>query len=335
MSSELRVGVVGTGRMGGRHARNIHTHVGDARLVAVMDVDTDRAGQIAAWAGASVFTDGEALIASDGVDAVIIASPDPTHAALAFACLEQRKPALVEKPLATELEDAAAIVEREASLGRRLLQVGLMRHYDPQHVAVKDAVEAGAVGRPLMFRGWHRNPREAVPSTSAEVLINSAVHDLYSARWLLGQEVTEIYVRGTTIDPQRTDQLDLQLVTMAMSGGALASVEVNQDSGFGYEVGVEITGSKGVVSTPPHPTPVVRHDGEIRQRVEPDWLERFATAYIVEVQAWSAAVVSGRSYGPSAWDGYLTLTAALAGADSIERAAPVQVEIPKRPALYA
>ncbi len=335
MTSELRVGIVGTGRMGGRHARNIHTYVGDARLVAVMDVDIDRADQIAAWAGAAVFTDGEALIASDGVDAVIIASPDPTHAALAFASLEQRKPVLVEKPLATELGDAAALVDREASLGRRLLQVGLMRYYDPQHVGVKDAVDAGAVGRPLMFRGWHRNPREATPQTSAEVLINSAVHDLYSARWLLGQEVAEIYVLGTTIDPQRTDQLDLQLVTMAMSGGALASVEVSLDSRFGYEVGVEITGSKGMVSTPPHNAPVVRHDGEIRQRVEPDWLERFAAAYILEVQAWSAAVVTGRSQGPSAWDGYLTLAAALAGTDSIERGTPVQVEIPKRPALYA
>ena len=335
MTRKLRVGVVGTGRMGGRHARNIHAYVGEARLVAVMDVDSDRAGQIAALAGAAVFTDGEALIASDDVDAVIIASPDPTHAALALACLEQRKPALVEKPVATELDDAAALVEREASLGRRLLQVGLMRYYDPRHIGVKDAVDAGAVGRPLMFRGWHRNPREATPQTSAEVLINSAVHDLYTARWLLGQEVTEIYVRGTTIDPQRTDQLDLQLVTMAMSEGALASVEVSQDSGFGYEVGVEITGPKGVVSTSPHHTPLVRHDGEIGQRVDPDWLERFATAYILEVQAWSAAVVTGRPQGPSAWDGYLTLAAALAGADSIDRGAPVEVEIPERPALYA
>ena len=335
MTSGLRVGVIGAGRMGGRHARNINTHVGNARLVAVMDVDTDRAGQIAASAGAAVFTDGEALIASDDVDAVIIASPDPTHAALAFACLEQRKPALVEKPLAVDLDDAVALVEREESLGRHLLQVGLMRHYDPQHVGVKDAVEAGAVGRPLMFRGWHRNKREATPPTSAEVLINSAVHDVYTARWMLGQEVAEIYVRGTTIDPQRTDQLDLQLVTMAMSGGALASVEVSQDSGFGYEVGVEITGSNGVVSTPPQDTPVVRHDGEMRQRVEPDWLDRFATAYILEIQAWSTAIISGGSQGPSAWDGYLTLAAALAGADSIERGAPVQVEIPVRPAFYS
>lgn len=334
MTGELRLGVIGTGGMGSRHALNIHTHVGGARLTAVTDIDTDRAQQVAGPVGAAVFADGEALITSEEVDAVIIASPDPTHSSLAVACLEQRKPALVEKPLATRLEDAAAIVEHEASLGRRLLQVGFMRRYDPQHIAVKDALDAGAVGQPLMFRGWHRNPPETNPPTSGEVLINSAIHDLYSARWLLGEEVTEIYVRGTTIDSERTDQLDLQLVTMAMSGAALASIEVNKDSGAGYEVGVEVTGPKGIVSTPRHNSTIVRRDGEIRQGVESDWLERFATAYILEVQAWTAAVIAGRAEGPSAWDGYLTLAAALAGAESIERDAPVRVTIPDQPAIY-
>jgi myo-inositol 2-dehydrogenase/D-chiro-inositol 1-dehydrogenase len=325
VSSELGVGVIGAGAMGARHAANIHTHLGGARLVAVMDIDTDRAVQVAAPAGAAVFTDAEALIASDTVDAVIVASPDQTHAALALTCLARRKPSLVEKPLAVDLEDAATIVERETNLGQRLVQVGLMRHYDPQHVGVKATLDAGTVGRPLMFRGWHRNPPEAVPPTSAAVLITSAIHDLYSAHWLLDQEVAEIYVQGTTIDPHRTDQLDLQLITMAMSDGALATVEVNKDSGFGYEVGVEITGSEGIVSTPPHHTPVVRYEGAMRQQVEPDWLERFTLAYILEVQAWIAAVATGRAEGPSAWDGYLTLAAALAGADSIERSTPIQV----------
>lgn len=335
MTSGLGVGVIGTGGMGGRHARNIHTAVGGARLAAVMDVDVDRAGAVASLSGAAVFTDGEALIASKDVDAVIVASPDSTHAALARACLAHAKPALVEKPLATELENAASLVEQEASLGKRLLQVGLMRHYDPQHVGVKSALDEGAVGRPLMFRGWHRNPPEATPPTSAEVLVNSAIHDLYSARWLLGQEVSEIYVRGTTIDPARTDQLDLQLVTMAMNGGSLATIEVNKDSGFGYEVGVEITGSEGMVSTPPHHTSVVRRAGQMSQRVEPDWLERFAAAYVLELQAWAAAVLVGRAEGPSIWDGYLTLAAALAGVASVSRDAPVSVDIPERPAIYA
>jgi len=334
MAERLRVGVIGTGGMGGRHARNVHEHVGNAKLTAVMDIDTDRATQVAAPAGAQVFDDGFELVASDSVDAVIIASPDPTHGGLASACLDHGKHALVEKPLATDLPGAARIVAAEATLGRRLLQVGLMRHYDPQHVAVKRVLECGDIGRPLMFRGWHRNPPEATPPTSEEVLVNSAVHDIYSTRWLLNDEVSEIFVRGTTIDPARSDQLDLQLITMAMTGGAIASVEVNKDSGFGYEVGFEITGTHGVVSTPPQPTPVIRQNGQIRQSVEPDWLERFAGAYIIEVQAWVASVTNNQPEGPTAWDGYLTLAVALAGVASIETRAPVSVDRPECPAVY-
>lgn len=335
MTEQVRVGVIGTGRMGGRHAYNIHSQVGCARLAAVMDIDTDRAADIAGPAGAVVFTDGFKLIASDLVDCVIIASPDATHCDLAFACLEHGKHALVEKPLAVDLDTAVAVVEREVQLGRRILQVGLTRYYDPQHIAVKEAIDRGEIGRPLMFRGWHRNPPETTPPTSEEVLVNSAVHDLYSTRWLLGDEISEVYVRGTTINPERSDQLDLQLITMAMVGGAIASIEVNMDSGFGYEVGVEISGSHGMVTTAPHHTPVVRQDGHMRQSVEPDWLERFAVAYIREVQAWAASVLEDRPEGPSAWDGYLTLMAALAGAKSIETGAPVKVDRPGRPTLYA
>ncbi len=334
MTERLRVGVIGAGGMGGRHAQNIHEHVVTAELTAVTDIDTDRAAEAADQAGAQVFDDGFELIESDSVDAVIIASPDATHGGLASACLQHGRHALVEKPLATDLPGAAKVVAAEAALGRRLLQVGLMRHYDPQHVAVKRALERGDIGRPLMFRGWHRNPPEARPPTSEEVLINSAVHDIYSTRWLLGDEVSEIFVRGTTIDPTRSDQLDLQLITMAMAGGAIASIEVNKDSGFGYEVGVEITGSHGIVSTAPHHTPVVRQNGQMRQAVEPDWLERFAAAYIIEVRAWVASIISNQPEGPTVWDGYLTLAAALAGVASIETRTPVPVDLPERPALY-
>jgi myo-inositol 2-dehydrogenase/D-chiro-inositol 1-dehydrogenase len=321
--------------MGGRHAANLRSRVGRARLTAVADPDLDRAKEVAAPSGALVFPDGEELIASPEVDAVVIASPDPTHASLAIACLDHGKPALVEKPLATTVADAGAVVAREAALGRRLLQLGFMRRYDPQHVAVANAVRDGTIGRPLLFRGWHRNPAEPTPPSSADVLIKAAVHDLDSARWLLDDELAEITVRGTTIDPSRTDQLDLQLITAGTARGALAMIEVNKDSGFGYEVGVEITGSSGMISTPPHHTPTVRHRGLMRQRVEADWLERFAAAYIAEVQAWVGAARSGTATGPSAWDGYVSLAAAIAGVESIERSTPIAVELQERPALYS
>lgn len=334
MRDPVQVGVVGTGRMGSQHSLNIAGAVAGASLAAVMDVDTDRCEPISDATGAVVFEDAEALIASDEVDAVLIASPDDTHAGLALSCLEAGKPALVEKPLATELADAAAVVGREIAGPRRLLQVGFVRHYDADHLAVYRAVQQGAVGRPLLFRGWHRNPPEATAASSREVLVNAGIHDLDSARWFLGQEIAEISVAGTVIHPEKTDQLHLQIVTLVMDGGGLGVIEVNKDSGFGYEVGVEITGSTGVVSSPPHRTPAVRNAGTVGQAVDLDWQERFADAYLAEVRAWIRSVIDAKTGGPSAWDGYRSLAAAIAGAESLERRAPLTLDAEERPGLY-
>lgn len=334
MGWPLRVGVIGAGGMGARHAENLSRHVPGAELAAVMDPDQDRARAIAEAAGAAVVDDAEELIASPTIDALIIASPDATHGPLARACLDACKPVLLEKPLAVTLTEAAAIVEQEAALGRRLIQIGLMRRYDPQHVALAARLTGGAVGRPLMFRGWHRNPPEATPPTASEILIQAAVHDLYSVRWLMRQEIMSIHAIGTTIDPSRTDERDLQLLSLTLDGGAVGSIEVNKNSGFGYEVGVEVTGDRGIISTAPHHAPIIRHEGLLAQAMEADWLERFDRAYVLEVQTWAAAAASGSATGPSAWDGYRTLAASIAAAESLEQRTPVDVGVLAVPSVY-
>jgi myo-inositol 2-dehydrogenase / D-chiro-inositol 1-dehydrogenase len=92
------------------------------------------------------------MIRDENVDAVVIASPDPTHAPLVKECLRLEKPVLCEKPLADSADAALEVVEAEVELGRKLVQVGFMRRYDPQHVAVKEAVDAGSVGAPWSSR---------------------------------------------------------------------------------------------------------------------------------------------------------------------------------------
>jgi myo-inositol 2-dehydrogenase/D-chiro-inositol 1-dehydrogenase len=156
-SEQIAIGVIGTGGMGGMHASNLHSAVADARLAAVSDVDAARAEKLAEKSRAAVFQDGVDLIRDDGVEAVVIASPDPTHAPLVLECLKSEKPVLCEKPLADSADAALKVVEAEVELGKKLVQVGFMRRYDPQHVAVKEAVASGAVGTPVLFRGWHRN----------------------------------------------------------------------------------------------------------------------------------------------------------------------------------
>ncbi|MEE9533566.1 MAG: Gfo/Idh/MocA family oxidoreductase [Acidimicrobiia bacterium] len=317
MTDQIAVGVIGLGGMGGRHVDNLQHSASAARVVAVMDVDQGRLADTAARCAAKEHEDAYELIADPSVEAVLIASPDASHAELTLACISAGKPVLCEKPLATAVADARSVVDAEVAARRRLVQVGLMRHYDPQHVDVRDSIARGDIGRALFFRGWHRNVALTPLPSTREAMVNSVVHDLYSARWLLDSEIAEISVLATPIDQGRSVEPVLLIISLRMTGGALAVIEFNMDSSYGYEVGIEVVGSEGTVTGAPHHTPRIRRGGQITQPVEQDWLERFARAYELEVTAWARSALEGRVDGPSAWDGYATLAAAEAGVRAI------------------
>ncbi len=151
------VGVIGTGVMGSEHARLLSREIPAAHLAGVFDADAARAQ--AAAAGAAVFPDPRSLIASDRVGAVIVASPDATHAELALACLEAGKPVLCEKPLASSAAEALRVVQAEVALKRRLIQVGYMRRFDPGYQEMKRIKDEGGVGATMLLHNVHRNAR--------------------------------------------------------------------------------------------------------------------------------------------------------------------------------
>ena len=331
----IPVGVVGTGGMGGMHAHCLHRKVAGARVAAVSDVDAERAGTVAEeCGGAAVFGDAVEMIRDEGVEAVVVASPDPTHAELVLECLRLGKPVLCEKPLATSPEEALGIVEAEVEAGRKLVQVGFMRRYDPQHVEVKNVALSGAIGRPVLFKGWHRNLRMPPGADSAWVVINAAIHDLDSARWMLDAEVKEVFVRGLNTTGSGEGEFDLQLIQLTFADGRLATIEVNVDARFGYEVGVEVVGARGTAHTAPPSGAVVRLDRSFSQRVDEDWLGRFEPAYTIELQEWVGSIADRRPPTPDSWDGYASLVVAGACIASIRSGNPEVVAVPEKPALY-
>jgi myo-inositol 2-dehydrogenase / D-chiro-inositol 1-dehydrogenase len=334
-SEQIAVGVIGTGGMGGMHAANLHSMVAGARLVAVADVDPARAEKLARRCGSAVFQDAVELIRDDSVEALVIASPDPTHAPLTLECLKNEKPVLCEKPLADSADAALKVVEAEVELGRKLVQVGFMRRYDPQHVAVKEAVASGAVGAPVLFKGWHRNADLDPGITSEWVVINATIHDIDSARWFIEEEIEEVFVRGMNTAPKLGEDVwDLQLFQFSTTGGRMGTIETYVVSGYGYEVGVELVGEQGTVHTAPPAGAIVRRDRASSQRIENNWLERFHTAYVIEMQQWVESLSNGRPTGPDAWDGYASLVVADACIASLHSGSPQWVAKLEPPALY-
>ncbi len=335
--ADLSVGVIGTGRMGVRHAVNLHRLVKGARVAALYDLDQARARQVAEECGsARAFSDPLQLIQDAGVDAVVIASPDPTHAAFVHECLRQHKPVLCEKPLATTAAEAQKIIEAEQALGQRLIAVGFNRRFDPRHLAIRQVVAAGEIGRAILYKGVHRNAMVPPHWPGESVVTGSAIHDIDAVRWLLGQEITEVYVRGVRTHSAFSDEtLDMLLLQMVVSGDCLATVEVSVAIEYGYEVTGEIVGERGTALTTPPGLALVRSEEARSVAVSTDGLAYFQEAYASELTHWVYALQTGQPFtGATAWDGYMSLVVSDACIQSLHSGAPVPVSTPERTGFY-
>src|SRR3954451_11965207 len=288
--------------MGATHVRLLATEVRGAEIAAVADADPVRAAAVAG--GARGDDEPLALVAYADVEAVIIASSDATHEGFVLACLEAGKPVLCEKPLAASAAAGLRVVEAEAALGRRLIQLGFMRRYDSGYVAMKAALRDGAVGAPLLLHCIHRNASVPPDYTSDMLITSSAVHEIDVARWLLEDEIVSAVVHGPRVPRSPGGLRDPQLVVMETAGGVLVDVEVFATARYGYDIRCELVGESGTVTLAPPLTVEVRRDGQDAALVPESFGPRFADAYRRELQAWGAAAAEGGAAGPSAWDGY-------------------------------
>ncbi|CAM02258.1 myo-inositol 2-dehydrogenase [Saccharopolyspora erythraea NRRL 2338] len=337
MPMTVRVGVVGTGVMGADHVRTLTGGVAGARVVAVSDADQGRGRAVAAEAGDEVVfhADPVDLIGDAGVDAVVVASPDHTHEALATACVEAGKPVLCEKPLAATAADCLRIVAHEVAKGRRLVQAGYMRRFDPSYVDMKRALDAGSIGDPVLVHCVHRNARALHFFTPEMPFTSAAVHEFDVVRWLLSSEIVRVTVHRTRSSSRAAARLaDPRLLVLETAAGVTVDVEVFVNAQYGYDVRCELVGELGTVSLALPSTTVVRAGGAEGVAVHADFRTRFAEAYRLQLQAWVDAAARGEACGPSAWDGYAATAVAEACLRAQEDGTPVEVELADKPALY-
>ncbi|MCX5407116.1 Gfo/Idh/MocA family oxidoreductase [Streptomyces sp. NBC_00335] len=337
MTSTLGIAVIGTGKMGSDHVRRFGRTVGGARVVAVADPDGDRVKEVASGLeGASAHTDPAAAIAAPGVDAVLIASPGPAHEEAILHALERRLPVLCEKPLTPDPAGSLRIMEAEARLGRRLVQVGFMRRYDAEYARLKELLDAGGIGRPLFLHCRHRNASSPSFFTSDMLISDSVVHEVDAARWLLGQEITAVTVLSPTPSSAAPEGLrDPRFVLMETSGGAVVDVEIFVNCGFGYQVQCEAVGEAGTARIGDGHAMVVQSAGRWGGEIDQDFTVRFADAYDRQLRRWVAAAALGRVDGPDAWDGYAASAVSEAGLAAARSGVRTPVDLAQRPSLYS
>ena len=330
-----RIAVIGAGLMGADHAKIVAEDLPGARLQVVCDMDGARARRVAdAFGAADVGTDPEAIIARADVDAVIIASPDFTHAPLSMACIKAGKRVLCEKPLSQSPAECLTVMQAEQAAGARFVQLGFMRRYDESYVEIKQALADGTLGRALLMHNFHRNVETpASDFTGAMAITNSAPHEFDVVRHVLGCEYTAI----SAFQPKRSDaRVAPVFMVLETNDGQLVNIEINNNAAYGYDVRAELVGEAGSIAM--NTIAYTRTDLKLASstRYDADWRSRYAEAYRRQNRDFLRFVETGQypSIGSTCWDGYCAAIVAEAGVKALKEGRKIPVEMITKPEFY-
>ena len=338
MSGVVRVLLVGAGRAGMVHARNLAAGLPGGQLAGIADPSRAAREQAIAQLGdvVAAHDDPVKAVIRDEVDAVVIASPTFTHADVAVAALAAGKHVLCGKPLASTLEEATRIAAAERTSSATLL-MGFMRRFDAGFQRVAERIAAGDIGAPLLVKSTGRGPGlppewawDTARSGGLVAEVNS--HDLDTVRWLSGQEPTRVYAVGRAAKRPDLAQrypgfVDLVALTLELSDGAIAMVDGACPADYGYDARVEVYGSEGVLfAGDPRRGSVmlVDRDGAAMDAVR-SWRDLFAEAYRAEDRHLVAVARGEAQPRTTVDDGVQALRAVFAANDSLQRGVPVSI----------
>ena len=328
-----RIAVLGTGRIGKMHAENIAAHP-RATLAGVYDIHAPAALQTAQALGVTRFESFEAVLASDRVDAVLIATSTPTHADLIERAVAAGKAILCEKPIDLSLERVNACAA--AIAGTTLpIMLGFVRRFDSGHAGLRRAIEAGQIGDLHQVIITSRDPGmapDAYIEMSGGIFRDMTIHDFDMARFVLGEEVTQVTATGSRlVDPAlmaRCDDHDTVTVVMTTASGKQAIITNSRRAVYGYDQRVEAFGSAGMAISENRAMDHLRlYGADFTDRAAPlknFFIDRYGDAFAAEIGAFVDAVEQGSPVPVGFEDGRQALILAEAAIRSVREGRSVQ-----------
>ncbi|HEX5535069.1 MAG TPA: Gfo/Idh/MocA family oxidoreductase [Actinomycetales bacterium] len=333
LSTPVRVGLVGAGRIGTSHATLLARHVPGAELVAVADPRPGAAEGLAAELGCRSLSDPAALFADPRVEAVVITASSTAHADLIVAAAAARKAVFCEKPMGLTVDEIDRAVAAAAAAGVPL-QVGFNRRFSADFAGAHRLVVDGAVGTPQLMRSLTRDPGLADPGGVPPwtIFLQTLIHDFDTLLWLNpGARAVSVYATADAlVAPSFKDAglLDTAVVVVTFDNGAIAVAEASFSASYGYDVRGEVFGSRGMATVGDAARTSMRHldgSGLHAEAVRGD-VELFLDAYTAEFVHFADAVRERRRPAVTGEDARRALVLALASIESVESGAPVPVE---------
>jgi len=326
---KIKFGIVGLGRLGRKHAENIAFKTQKAELAAVCSIIQGEVEQVQKeWGIPYGYTDYNEMLNNKELDAIFIASPSGEHCNQIAGALDAGFHVFCEKPLGISLDEcklAEAAVEKHPD---KVFMLGFMRRYDPSYVYAKKKIEEGAIGKPILFRGYSIDPEAAIEGAirfaahSGGQFLDMAIHDIDLARWFLNSEAKSVYaIGGCYAHPEFALYNDGDNVSalMQFENGTMAFFVAGRTAPHGYHIETEIIGTKGTLrigSVPQKNNVEILDEYGVRKECSQNFLERFEQAYIDELQEFVDCIIYDRKPEVTVYDGTKSTIIAYAATES-------------------
>lgn len=329
----LNIGIIGAGRIGQVHADNITFRLRNANLVGVSSGSRKLAERCSLAHGCQPYYDYQQLLENPDLDAVCICSASNQHTAQIIAAAKAGKHIFCEKPIDTDLEsiDEALVEVKKAGVK---LQVGFNRRFDQNYRRVREAIVSGEIGTPQIMHIISRDPSPPpleYVKNSGGIWMDCAIHDMDMSRFLMGSEVSEVYVLGAVnIDPaiEEYGDVDTSIVTLRFSNGVIGTIDNSRQAVYGYDQRCEVLGSGGSIQINNNyqNSAVISNSSAVKRDLPMNFfMDRYTDSFIVEMNEFCDAVLNERPVPCTGLDGRAPVVIALAAKKSFMEKRPVKV----------
>lgn len=332
---KLAIGIIGAGRIGNIHTETVAFRLPEAAPLAITDINRAAAEKLAARCSIpKVAASSDEILADQNIEAVLICSSTSTHAGLIVQAAQAGKHIFCEKPIDLDLSKVDATLAAVQKAGVKL-QIGFNRRFDANFARVRQSVTSGEIGRPQLVHIISRDPTPpplAYIKTSGGIFLDMTIHDFDIARFLIGDEVEEVYTAaGVLVDPEigRAGDLDTAVITLRFRSGVIGTIDNSRKAAYGYDQRVEILGSDGAVATGNrYPNETVISTGAAIRRDLPFhfFMDRYTESFTSELRAFVHAVREDRPTPVTGMDGREALRMGLAARRSYDERRAVRVE---------
>ncbi len=334
MTKKLAIGIIGAGRIGKIHTENLLHYVENADVKTIADIEIEH---LENWAEKlripKLTTDYTEILLDPEIQAVVICSSTDTHVKFIIESANAGKHIFCEKPIDNDVERIHQALDAVKNAGVKLM-IGFNRRFDHDFKRIQNSIQSGEIGEPHIIRITSRDPSPPpieYVEVSGGLFFDMAIHDWDMCRFLSGEEIDEVFAKGTVrIDPEigEVGDIDTAMTTLTTKSGTMICVDNSRKAVYGYDQRVEVFGSKGVVLNSNETVNNVEIYGDItvrRDKIPFFFLERYKESYIAEMREFIDCIQNDKDPTINGNDGLQAVLIAKAALLSMRENRPVKL----------